>query len=74
MSERGSSHHVAGLVVQWDVDCCVVADVPVERLGLAEPPNAPTRSVTGQTVAAGAFCGASPSGGLLDGDSGADVT
>ncbi|MFD3495798.1 hypothetical protein ACFWWB_35360 [Streptomyces sp. NPDC058690] len=52
MSERGSSHHVAGLVVQWDVDSCVVAHVPVEWLGLAEAPNAPRRPVTGQLVAA----------------------
>lgn len=76
VSERGSSQHVAGLVVQWNVDGRVVADVPAEWLGLAEAPNAPRRpvTVTGQTVAAGAFCGASPSSGFLDGDSGADVT
>lgn len=41
VSERGSSRHVAGLVVQWNVDGCVVADVPVEWLGLAEARNAP---------------------------------
>lgn len=68
VSGRGSSHHVAGLVVQLNVDGCVVADVPVEWLGLAEAPNAPGAGHRPDRCRVGAFYGAGRSDGLLDGD------
>ncbi|MFD7002250.1 hypothetical protein ACFWA5_39870 [Streptomyces mirabilis] len=39
MSERGSSHHVADLVTQWNADGRVVADAPDELPGLTEAPE-----------------------------------
>lgn len=39
VAERGSSHHVAGLVAQWNVDGRVITDAPDERLGLTEVPE-----------------------------------